>query len=268
MLKRAAIALAIVIALALIDRASLWFAPCGPGGGGIVVAGAKLLLEFGPEVWTALATIAVAAFTLTLWLSSEKMWKVTARSIAVARRSADAAERSAKTAELSLLSVEIPYLYPFIRTHGIKTQRHGTEMQQITGFNYGGDFIKYYFRNFGRTPAEITEVFAVVRFAAGLPSRIPVPDRPNNVLSGRVIAADRESEDFPCALTPGMYASVGRGEFDPQRDIVWFMGYVRYKDIFDNEYARGFCLRFAPNDGTFFPAGGDGYNYRKKTPHA
>jgi hypothetical protein len=24
------------------------------------------------------------------------------------------------------------------------------------------------------------------------------------------------------------------------------MGYVRYNDVFENEYVRGFCLRFAP----------------------
>jgi hypothetical protein len=41
-------------------------------------------------------------------------------------------------------------LYPFIRTHGIKTNRQRTETPQVTGFDYGGDFISYYFHNFGR----------------------------------------------------------------------------------------------------------------------
>jgi hypothetical protein len=47
--------------------------------------------------------------------------------------------------------------------------------------------------------------------------------------------------------------------------VFWFMGFVRYNDVFDNEYIRGFCLAYSPMTNSFYPVGGDGYNYRRKT---
>jgi hypothetical protein len=131
MLKRIAIALAItVLTLALIDRASLFIAPCGAGGGGysnqktsdddncalregIVIAGIEWLREKPPEVWTALATIAIAAFTLTLWLSNEKMWRITRRSVVISRQSARAAQRSTEIAERALIAGERAFISIF-----------------------------------------------------------------------------------------------------------------------------------------------------------
>lgn len=96
-----AILAATIFALALIDRVSLLIAPCGYGGGGyneqenpnddncairqgIVIAGFQWLHEEPPEIWTALATLAIAAFTATLWWSTRGLLRATNRTIAIA----------------------------------------------------------------------------------------------------------------------------------------------------------------------------------------
>jgi hypothetical protein len=203
----------------------------------------------------AIGTIVIAVFTVILGLFTISLSKST--------------KYAAKTAELALLSVEIAYLYPYVRTHGINVEKIGeTERPQVKSFDYGNDFITYYFKNFGRTPAEIIEVFSVIGFGMGQPPPIPVPSHPFIRLSGSVVAVGGESEDFPCDLTEFMYQNVYRGGFNPKTDMVWFSGYARYLDVFENEYVVGFCLCFSPKDGKFYSMGGKEYNYRKKTKSA
>jgi hypothetical protein len=211
----------------------------------------------------------LAAFTVRLYYNAAEQARDTKAAIAVADRTAKAAERNAKTAELALLSVEIPYLYPYIRTHGINVEIVGeTETPRIKSFDYGNEFITYYFKNFGRTPAEIIEVFSVIHLGMGHPPPITVPSIPFIRLSGVVVADGSESENFPRDLTERMYQTIYRGGFNPELDLVWFSGYAKYRDVFLNEYVVVFCLAFSPRDGKFYPMGGDGYNYRKKTKSA
>ncbi len=244
--------------------------------------------ENGGEFWSAkLTDWLLAAFTLALVIFTRRLYKATAglftetaglreaaaeqsrdmkASIAAAQKAADAADRNARIAETALLSVEIPYLYPFVRKHGFITNFSRRSGQLgVTGFDFGNDFIKYYFRNFGRTPAEITEVQAILLPSTGQPHRMRV-DRNVNPLSGHIVAADGgESQDFPYGFNKGMFDTYSKGTFSPDTHLFWFMGHVRYNDVFENEYVRGFCLAFSPMTGTFYPVGGEGYNYRKKT---
>ena len=215
-----------------------------------------------------LAISTIGLWGVTLWSSIRQSRDMKA-SVAIAGKAAAAADRSARTAELALLSVEIPYLYPYVRTHGINVEIVGeTETPQVKSFDYGNEFITYYFKNFGRTPAEIIEVYSVIYFGMGQPPPIPVPSHPFIRLSGAVVADGGESEDFPSDLTEHMYQAVYRGRFNARTDLVWFSGYARYRDVFQNEYVVGFCLAFSPRDGKFYPMGGEGYNYRKKTKSA
>jgi hypothetical protein len=119
MLKRVAICVLIffagLAALGLVDRASLLFAPCSEYGSpdsnekranqyncsireGIIVAGAERLIEVPPEVWTALATIAVAFFTLTLWRSTDKLWHAGERQLRTSRQIAALQARQTRSA--------------------------------------------------------------------------------------------------------------------------------------------------------------------------
>jgi hypothetical protein len=114
-----------VLALVVIDRVSLVIAPCSEYSDarnnhdgsynkecsareGLIIAGIKWLADIKSESWTALATVAIAAFTLTLWLSSEKMWRVTRISTAAARRSVNIARRQIELARQEFLSTHRP----------------------------------------------------------------------------------------------------------------------------------------------------------------
>jgi hypothetical protein len=126
MLTRWLIAILLTVsALVVIDRASLVIAPCSEYSGarnnhngsdnkectarkGLIIAGIEWLADVKPESWTALATVAIAAFTLTLWLSSEKMWRVTRISTAAARRSLGIARRQIELARQEFLSTHRP----------------------------------------------------------------------------------------------------------------------------------------------------------------
>ena len=119
MLKRFLIALPLVLlALVLIDRASLVSAPCITAVGnqanerdngkeerctkreGIVVAGLETLKDIPAEWFTAFASIAIALFTFTLWRSTDRLWKAGESQIDSARESADASKKVADATQL------------------------------------------------------------------------------------------------------------------------------------------------------------------------
>ena len=52
---------------------------------------------------TALATIIIAAFTFTLWVSNEKMWSATEKTVELTRQSLIASQRAWLTVEISLI---------------------------------------------------------------------------------------------------------------------------------------------------------------------
>jgi hypothetical protein len=211
-------------------------------------------------------TFVLGIFTAVLAVVAIAQIRFLIRADRTARIAALAADRSARTAELSLMSLEIPYLYPIVRRHGLKVgTSKKTGQPAVVGFEFGNEFVTFGFKNFGRTPADIIEVYPVIRFGMGLPPLFGVPELPFNRLSGIIVGDREESEDFHCALNEAQYMTVYRGAFDPDLHIVWLLGYVRYRDVFENEYVHGFTLGFAPNMNTFYSMGGEGYNYRKKT---
>jgi hypothetical protein len=222
-------------------------------------------------------TIVLAISTIGLWLATISLWKAGERQLELQSKTAAAqsrdmqdsiavAHRSADIAEKALLSVEIPYLYPFTRRHGFTTSPSRlTGQLGVTGFDFGNEFIEYYFKNFGRTPAEITEVQSILFPSMGMPDPWPATDHNLNPLSGYITAADGgESPDFPYAFNRGMFDTYSQGRFNPDTHIFYFLGFVRYNDVFENEYIKGFCLRYAPMNNSFYPVGGDDYNYRRK----
>jgi hypothetical protein len=146
-MKRLLIAVMVVFAvLAIVDRASQFLPPCmlypseqnynDPATQyycatreGIIIAGVEFLYDLKPEVWTALFTLAIAIFTLTLKLSTDKLWDAGERQIDlidnifkkqsidmvaflfVADTSAKAAEKSAQIAEKALTEIERAFVF-------------------------------------------------------------------------------------------------------------------------------------------------------------
>ena len=87
---------------------------------------------------------------LTLWLSTEKMWRVTRISTIAARRAANAAIRQAKAAEDALTQLEKPYIFVF----GVK--------QIFQDQSTNDFFVTYTVANFGKLPPAIIEGSTIV----------------------------------------------------------------------------------------------------------
>jgi hypothetical protein len=200
----------------------------------------------------------LAVLTAALVIVSAGQGYFLLRSDRTARISADAAKKSAEAAEAALFKVEVAYPYAMIRDHWINV-----EQNRIRGVNMG-TVVSFYFTNHGRTPAAITEVFCQLYCERGIPPPILPPDRPYNWFDGTVVPAGQDSKDFTFNMNQGMFDGYYAGKFADESNIVWLIGYARYEDVFDNKYILGFCFAFGTQKATFYPVGGDGYNYRKK----
>jgi hypothetical protein len=196
------------------------------------------------------------------------------RSDKTARIAANAANRQARVAESALFAVEIPYLYVVIKSHEVIVEGHvikkiGTMSVDGIGIDEIDHFevINFCFENVGRTPAEIIEYSAAI-VLEGWPPAPVIPSAKPSRWATEVVAARDRSKERGCSF--GAEKLLFGGGMDREREALWFKGYVRYADVFRNEYVYGFCLGFStvtgPDDtlGEFYTSGGDDYNYRKQ----
>jgi len=252
------LAIALVIALLLVDRSSLLIAPCGSGGGGysdqknanddncairegIVVAGIEWLSDRAPETWTALATLAVALFTWTLWRSSEKLWRITRISTIATRRAANAARKSADAIQI----VERPYIFiwgmvshaPMISYGPL----HGGFPQQT--IQEKAAFI-YSVSNRGKLTAVIENVLIACGYERnGLyPPLVSIGD--HYLLRVPLISSDKDVENIPFEIT---WRELDRMNLNPSpefRDDLIFRVVIEYRGPFTKNHETSQCWRY------------------------
>jgi hypothetical protein len=100
-------------------------------------------LEKASDAITALASVAIALFTWTLYRTTNKLWEAGERQIGVAKDAADAAKRSATVAEETINKLERPYVLP-------------ADISRITFAIYKAARIgrvSFKIGNYGKTPA-------------------------------------------------------------------------------------------------------------------
>jgi hypothetical protein len=210
---------------------------------------------------TALATIIIAAFTFTLWQSSEKMWKVTRVSAFAAERAADASIRQAIIAEETLTKIQRPYVFIY-DVIGI--------LPGVTEHMDG--HVPYTVANLGQTPAIIEAIEARI-------SKGDVPDEPGP-----------ETEDHPLVIAPFLAPQEKRENLRVQSTF-WIRGIlllpdihdpkahtyvsanierdenlfvrlrIRYRSVTTDGYETSGCWRYDQAYGLFVRYGGDEYNY-------
>jgi hypothetical protein len=153
---------------------------------------------------TALATFAIAFFTLTLWRSSEKMWLTTQRAL----------EHSELTAERQLRA------YVHVCTVNASPV---------------GSLINYYLevRNFGQTPAYEVKLSFVIKLA-DLPEKageLVPPETPN--ISQAVLPPQVSIHDN---FTPAQQLSPNQVlKIQSDKAAIFVAGQITYRDIFGKD---------------------------------
>ena len=159
--------------------------------------------------------------------------------------SADAAKRSAD------LLIDIEKAHVFVKY---------VNLLPITSAEKGYSiFIDIAFINRGKTLAVVKEIFAEPAVAAEIE---PIPHYKRSVPSvGEVILKGAgASGKFNYAI------DITNEDFDAIKNSdkwIFLCGFVRYEDIFGEEWIRGFGLRYYPHVREFVVYGGKHYNYSK-----
>jgi hypothetical protein len=228
--KRVAITAALLLAvLFVIDRGSRFLPPCAfmlYGGGqdyqnaaekdycaerdGIVVAGAmaafEIVKEVKPEAWTALATIAIAIFTLTLKLATDKLWTAGRDALVTTERA-------------------FVWLNEFYTDDWIVSPR-------AQSFEFSRLILKLQWRNSGDTP---TRDMAVQVDWTDLPGDLPTDFTYNyrNPPFRMFLAPQATEWSEPVRITSATANTALRGNTN-----IYIWGRVDYRDIFDDTPPR------------------------------
>jgi hypothetical protein len=164
--------------------------------------------------------------------------------------------RSAKIAERALTELEAPFLTIKINTSGLV----------IKGNAISFGLLKWCVVNYGRTPASILEIFddtRTVKIRSGFPPAVdPRKVRGQLMPYGVIAPPSGQTEDFPFLPIPGELMDFRKAPpIPPSETVPFFIGFVRYSDIFKNRFVLGFCFVFERDGSRWVLAGGDEYNY-------
>jgi acetolactate synthase regulatory subunit len=194
---------------------------------------------------TALATIAIAWFTLSLRRSTDKLWDAGERQLALladtsAAQSRDmeasifAAQKAADAAHLnaeSVINSERAFLFLQIQGNNLDAMIAGAaQLDADDPYETGAIWVKYAFQNYGRTAAIIKEVNHHLVHKLRLPEmREYAPISP--LLIEHIVARDAVSQPLHCAIEDKINVkdakSIARGD-----SALWLYGYVSYDDAF------------------------------------
>lgn len=184
---------------------------------------------------TAIATIVIGAFTCTLWLATTQQARLTEASIRIAER--------------ALTELEAPFVFVQINSPGLTVEGSQTHFGML----------QWCVVNYGRTPASILETFHEIPSVERDhdPPAVDPTQRRGHQLPYGVIAPPNggRSHDFPAIPVPNRPFST---------HSPFFLGFVRYADIFQNRFILGFCFLFDAGSNTWIRALGDEYNYCRK----
>jgi hypothetical protein len=188
---------------------------------------------------TALATIIIAAFTGTLWLSTNQQARLTRKSIELARKEFVCSQR------------------PRLRVRNIIVSHPPKFPRKASPIFTTGKHLKceFFVSNIGGTPAEITESLAMIfQSSCGLPMRRPYEGRNGNLLVplGSLAPGQSAPLGFLSEEAIGNGAeTIGTKVISAVRLFV--MGWIEYRDDIGIVRKTAFCREFkrGPPDWDF-----------------
>ncbi|HEY9157885.1 hypothetical protein [Candidatus Binatus sp.] len=182
--------------------------------------------------------------------------------VAVAIFTLRAVKRQADIAEEIPSIIEAPHISVGMIAHIVE---HGG----VGGVPSGAPHIEYWFKNHGRTLAQITEICTLFEMHAvgALPEK-PVykPSRINPFHDRFVVPPNSETTHARCS---GGFSFHSEADFAPIRDsraTCIFYGYVKFRSIFPRRPPRiyGFGHFYDPAYNSLNPIGGTEYNYDRE----
>ena len=196
-------------------------------------------------VITALATIAIAIFTLTLKRATDRLWDAGERQLALlantsAAQSRDmeasisAAQKAADAAHLnaeSVINSERAFLFLQVQYNNFDEMITGAaSLDPDDDYTTGAIQVRYAFRNYGRTAAIIKEVGHRLVHQVSLP-KVPEYDPISPLLIEHIVGQNDVSQSLHCAIESTINVtdakSIAKGD-----STLWLYGYVAYDDAF------------------------------------
>jgi hypothetical protein len=171
--------------------------------------------------------------------------------------------KGAKNAATSLVKLERPHLFADVVGVGVKVETTGAR----TRFELDGQF-RYWFWNHGRTTAPLLDI--ILRYPIEPGINMPTPIRNDEDADREFPTGVVASPQIPYEETENLRAHYGFGGlFDadgtPLTHRLFFMGRVRYGDIFGGTYVVVFCFVFDPIGVRWVQIGDNQrYNYTRK----
>jgi len=245
---------------------------------GTIIVCEGMTIDANGGLLTALATIAVAAFTLTLWLTSRRQAEImegtlaqmkadaesrtieTVKQLNIATDTAQAAKKSADVAERTLTELEAPFLYPVIKRDTVQDQFRGFVLYDATP-GWATPTVTFVVRNFGRTPALIRSV------AAELDQLTEISAKPRDgiledVVVDPVLEPERETErEFELAIVTKIDLETHK-KIAAGQNMLWLYGKVLFSDMLGFEYTQHFSFVYLYGAKRFVP-----WRYNKRERH-
>jgi hypothetical protein len=205
------------------------------------------------------------AATAALFLATIGLVVVGFRQVRDARRSIKSGEDSTRIAERALTELERPFVGIEIIDSGFKSELVSEEEYYVTL----EENLTFRYVNHGRSPATIIETSD--DFEICTPNKLPDPIDPNAlgnqvpfgvILGANGGASPPSTREQSKKIDKQDFMRVTSGD-----DNLIFIGYVRFRDIFNRTHVTGFCLRLSRSDARFYFAGDHRYNYTYTETH-
>jgi hypothetical protein len=212
---------------------------------------------------TAVATIAIAAFTLTLKRSTDKLWEAGEKQFTLAKETADRqageiqaqikiaqnnAKAAQKAADASVATERARFYVEIVKDNFIdcinaaSTWENTPQVDESPVSASNTPMARLRFRNYGKTPGIVEEVGLGLVYSETIPD--PVYDI--KAVKENIIGPDKTTEEIGEAITG---ASLTLGQAKKVRDgtgTIWLYGYVIYDDVFGERQTHRFFQRLVP----------------------
>jgi hypothetical protein len=184
----------------------------------------------------------------------------TAGATVAAAVSAKASCRAAKAAEKAITELERPQVF-------VEVSSPGLEVNLSDGrFELAGHRFEHKCVNYGRTTALLIEYLPKILIleAGAFPAPVgPKTERGRELPVGCVAAEGNPYTEGDTSMKTFDLKLLEAGASRKYR--VYFVGYIRYADIFGARYINGFCSVYDPIGGRFVRRGNNqNYNYSRK----